>query len=49
MVVVKLWEDFFALVCDSIGWLSSAVKTDEFYCSTFEEQREDFVLGVAVS
>jgi hypothetical protein len=48
VVSVKLWEDFFALLGDSVGRLSVVVKANKLYGSALEEQGEYFVRYVAV-
>jgi hypothetical protein len=48
VVRIKLWEDFFALLSDSVSRLAVVVKTDELYGSALEEQGEYFVRYVAV-
>jgi len=48
VVRVKLWEDFFALLSDSVGRLAVVVEANELYGSALEEQGEYFVRYVAV-
>jgi hypothetical protein len=48
VVRVKLWEDFFALLSDSVGRLAVVVKAHKLYGSALEEQGEYFVRYVAV-
>jgi hypothetical protein len=48
VVSVKLWEDFFALLGDSVGRLSVVVKANKLYGSALEEQGKNFVRYVAV-
>jgi hypothetical protein len=48
VIGIKLWEDFFALLSDSVGRLAVVVEAHELYGSALEEQGEYFVRYVAV-
>jgi hypothetical protein len=48
VVGVELWEDFFALLSDSVGRLAVVVEAHELYTSALEEQGKNFVRYVAV-
>ena len=48
VVRIELWEDFFALLSDSVGRLAVVVNAHELYGSALEEQGKYFVRYVAV-
>jgi hypothetical protein len=48
VIGVKLWEDFFALLSDSVGRLAVIVEAHKLYASALEEQGKNFVRDVAV-